>query len=81
MKSWQEFCAQPARHKVRQGGEIYRFINEADYNDIQQDVIASPVPELKGKIPVVIYLSNEADVQEFKLAFLQAKPDAEVRKL
>lgn len=41
----------------------------------------APVPEMKGKIPVVVYLATQADVDEFEEAFKQAKPNCEVRQL
>lgn len=39
MKTWEEFCAEPNRHKVNQGGEIYRFISRSDYEAIQRDAV------------------------------------------
>lgn len=40
-----------------------------------------PTPEVKGLIPVVIYLANEEDVQEVVEAFKAAKPGCIAKKL
>ena len=42
MKTWTEFCQEPNRHTIKQGGQIYRFINEADYRRIQSDAAVVP---------------------------------------
>lgn len=53
---------------------------EDEYNRSPSDLFC-PVPELRGKIPAVIYFSNDSDFEEFQLAFMELKPNCEVRKL
>jgi hypothetical protein len=50
MKSWDKFCAEPSRHKVKHGGSVYRFINETDYNAILADGRAQGKLDAKADI-------------------------------
>lgn len=39
------------------------------------------VPEMKGRIPIVVYCQTQADVDEFCTAMLEAKPNMITRQL
>lgn len=64
----------------------FENIPRAQKQEIQKIILRhfphdAPVPEMKGKIPVVLYLENENDVAEIEAAFKSAKPNCEVRQL
>ena len=69
---------------------VAEYFSDATTSTIKKDIAAiilrhfphdAPVPEMVGKIPVVVYLATQADVDEFEEAFKQAKPNCEVRQL